>query len=283
MNFSISDESHSLAAATKSASTSSFNSISLRHQQVVDATSATSAAPVSSNTTTTRSTASLSALVAATSLSNPRIIRKRVREQLNSQRLALVDTLLSCGAGVDKYRRAQLSLDNQLKLNVKSRAMLAKWHTLITETPPPPLQHQQPAAAVAVITSRPMPQELKPMTPLVASLCLDDVDVFSRLHRYQRAISVYTRPDELAELVYYATRLEAQHCLRLLLSSMFSLTTSESNTSRKDIMFYVLEHTRSPRIVRALVDCGFDLSKREPLTGNTAIHMLFSPTRTLDE
>jgi hypothetical protein len=42
-------------------------------------------------------------------------------------------------------------------------------------------------------------------------------------------------------------------------------------------MFYILENTRSSKILKVLIKCGFDLAKREPLTGNTALHFLFNP------
>lgn len=45
-------------------------------------------------------------------------------------------------------------------------------------------------------------------------------------------------------------------------------------------MFYILENTRSAKIVRVLLRCGFDLTKREPLTGNTALHCLFNASKS---
>lgn len=45
-------------------------------------------------------------------------------------------------------------------------------------------------------------------------------------------------------------------------------------------MFYILENTRSSKIIRVLLKCGFDLTKREPMTGNTALHCLFNASKS---
>lgn len=45
-------------------------------------------------------------------------------------------------------------------------------------------------------------------------------------------------------------------------------------------MFYILENTRSAKIVKVLLRCGFDLTKRESLTGNTALHCLFNASKS---
>lgn len=45
-------------------------------------------------------------------------------------------------------------------------------------------------------------------------------------------------------------------------------------------MFYILENTRSAKIVKVLLRCGFDLTKREPLTGNTALHCIFNASKS---
>ena len=254
-------------------------------------------------------------------MNNPRNVRKRVRAQLNEQRLALLDTLLACGAGVDKYRVARVSLDMQRKLNAKSAALLAKWHALSDEIAvssfAPTTKKQKNAImprsmSFGHITHHPHvdddddddenhhdepdevekcvgSDELKAITPLMAALCLDDADVFARLHAHERAISAYTRPDEFNELVYYAIKLQSKRCLVHLLSAHSVTTAAAADTdtppppeswlllSKRHIMFYILEYTRSSRILKALVECGFDLTKREPLTGNTALHLLFAP------
>jgi len=52
---------------------------------------------------------------------------------------------------------------------------------------------------------------------------------------------------------------------------------NQFDTINKNIntMFYILENTRSSKIISVLLKCGFDLTKRDPTTGNTVLHCLF--------
>lgn len=47
-------------------------------------------------------------------------------------------------------------------------------------------------------------------------------------------------------------------------------------------MFYILENTRSSRIINVLLECGFDLTKRHPVSGNTALHCLFNASQAMN-
>jgi hypothetical protein len=205
--------------------------------------------------------------------------------------------------------------------------------------------------------------ELRPLSPMLASLCLDDVEIFSRLYKHHQTLFTYFKPDEDYELIYYAIRFQSKKCLIYLLCSMnndldvspklltqqSSSSSSSSSTSNKlatslslpmslnkadtfsersvkqtmtgslklsqqqkqqyhkgggvggvggsssmlnfqqqinknvNTMFYIIENTRSSEIIKVLLKCGFDLCKREPLTGNTTLHCLFNANMMLNK
>ena len=239
-----------------------------------------------------------------------------IYQKLNKHRLELVDMLLAYGA--DKYQASKLSLNNVKKLNKKSLNMLKKWYDCAK---PPVSVNSQYLQTEEMIDQKDsdsinfLSNELRPLSPLMASLCLDDVEVFSRLYKHHQLLFNYFKPDEDYELIYYAIKFQSKNCLIYLLtnsntsesnwsnllSASFSLphtktddTNNESNQSEAinldqqinknvNTMFYILENTRSSKILKVLIKCGFDLSKREPTTGNTALHFLFSPTLTTNE
>ena len=280
-------------------------------------------------------------------------------EKLNKQRLELVDLLLKHGA--DKYLVTKLSISNLERLDKKSFSILKKWYGVAKTTTTansgnggesstrgateyeesseesekldddddessqedsstsPNENHAKPKAD----------QELRPLSPMMASLCLDDVEIFSRLYKHHQNLFNYFKPDEDYELIYYAIRFQSKKCLIYLLCSTKSdlelpslleqqskskLATSLSlpmslnkaacfnercvKLSSKscpmgaatnsmlhfqqqinknvNTMFYIIENTRSSEIIKVLLKCGFDLCKREPLTGNSTLHCLFN-------
>jgi hypothetical protein len=243
-----------------------------------------------------------------------------IYQKINKYRLELVDMLLNYGA--DKYQAAKLSLNNVKKLNKKSINMLKKWYDC-TKPPVGVNSHlfeqneeiiEQKDSDSLNCLSAALSNELRPLSPLMASLCLDDVEVFSRLYKHHQLLFNYFKPDEDYELIYYAIKFQSKNCLIYLLtnsntstnwsdllSSSFSLPHTKTNSMISDnnqsetinldqqinknvnTMFYILENTRSSKILKVLIKCGFDLSKREPATGNTALHFLFSPTLTTNE
>ena len=243
-----------------------------------------------------------------------------VYEKMNRQRLMLVDLLLKNGA--DKYMLTKLSVANVKRLSKKSLGMLRKWYGVakpstdaaanIGET-----EHVEENESI----------ELRPLSPMMAALCLDDVEIFSRLYKHHQNLFNYFKPDEDYELIYYAIKFQSKNCLIYLLCntngdielpSLLEQHSSKLNTqlslplmtAREDsaaesnvtltpaspsinsdsfsaefqqrlnknvnTMFYILENTRSSKIVKVLLKCGFDLCKREPLSGNTALHCLFN-------
>ena len=48
--------------------------------------------------------------------------------------------------------------------------------------------------------------DLRALSPIMASICLDDVEVFSRLYKHHQNLFNYFKPDEDYELIYYAIR-----------------------------------------------------------------------------
>lgn len=62
--------------------------------------------------------------------------------------------------------------------------------------------------------------ELRPLSPIMASLCLDDVDLFARLYKHHQTLFNYFKPDEDYELIYYAIKFQSKSCLIYLLSNM---------------------------------------------------------------
>jgi len=186
-----------------------------------------------------------------------------IYDKLNKQRLELLDLLLKYDA--DKYLVAALSPQSLKQLNRKSQNMLAKWYARGQDF-------------------------FRPLSPMMAALCLDDVDIFARLYRHHQNLFYYFRPNEEYELIYYAIRFQAENCLIFLLSQSSEVAPPASNSSpsgsrtysitdiNKNIstMFYIIENTRSPKIINVLLKCGFDLSKRDSITGNTALHCLFN-------
>ncbi|RNA15339.1 hypothetical protein BpHYR1_010782 [Brachionus plicatilis] len=183
--------------------------------------------------------------------------------KLNQLRLKLVDSLLDNGA--DKYLIAKLSAHSLAQMNKRSRLALKKWFDWRRDD-------EQTGF------------ELRPVSPMMAALCLDDVDMFARLYKHQHLLFSYFRPDEDYELIYYAIKFQSKHCLVYLLSNLNSesvprlLDSAGSSPLNKNVntMFYILENTRSSKIIKVLLNCGFDLTKREPATGNTALHCLFN-------
>lgn len=238
-----------------------------------------------------------------------------IYEKLNKQRLALVDLLLKYGA--DKYLVAKLTVANLKKLSKKSRIMLKKWYGLKSsqETVNDNETASDRDSDLDIMDN----YELRPLSPIMASLCLDDVDIFSRLYEHHQTLFNYFKPDEDYELIYYAIKFQSKNCLVYLLTntssenlpSLFEAKMHETHqkiphsksapvirntsqqlnqTSKQDrknfnknvnTMFYILENTRSSKIIKVLLKCGFDLSKREPLTGNTALHCLFNSSNCI--
>ena len=186
-----------------------------------------------------------------------------IYDKLNKQRLELLDLLLKYDA--DKYLVATLSPESLKQLNRKSQSMLAKWYARGQGC-------------------------FRPVSPMMAALCLDDVDIFARLYRHHQNLFYYFRPNEEYELIYYAIRFQAENCLIFLLSQSsesapLALNSSPSGSRTYSItdinknistMFYIIENTRSPKIISVLLKCGFDLSKRDATTGNNALHCLFN-------
>jgi hypothetical protein len=103
----------------------------------------------------------------------------------------------------------------------------------------------------------------------MASLCLDDADVFSRLYQHHHTLCSYFKPDEDFDLIYYAIKFQAERCLLFLLGRKSS-PLGEVNVST---LFYTLENTRSPKIVRMLLNCGVHLGRRGPATGNAVLQL----------
>lgn len=88
--------------------------------------------------------------------------------------------------------------------------------------------------------------ELRPLSPIMASLCLDDVDLFARLYKHHQTLFNYFKPDEDYELIYYAIKFQSKSCLIYLLSntnsdacfpSIIEQTASHKNdtTSRQSV------------------------------------------------
>ncbi|CAF0923731.1 unnamed protein product [Brachionus calyciflorus] len=203
-----------------------------------------------------------------------------IYEKLNELRLKLVDLLLTSGA--DKYLISKLTLNNMKQMNRKSKMMLKKWYGMSRFE-----SNVSEGYTETDVDSDPDSDscELRPLSPIMASLCLDDVDIFSRLYKHQQNLFNYFKPDEDYELIYYAIKFQAKNCLVYLLSNLDSEnlpTLFETNTEKRipnknvNTMFYILENTRSSKIIKVLLNCGFDLTKREPLTGNTSLHCLFN-------
>jgi hypothetical protein len=215
---------------------------------------------------------------------------------LNKQRLELIDMLLKYGA--DKYLLAKLSSNNLACLNKKTQNILFKWYGNNCVN----VGEINTNIKTNSSRQRSSATDLKPLSPLMASLCLDDVDVFALLYKHHRLLFNYFKPDEDYELIYYAIRFQSKNCLIFLLCNLNNaktcLTASENNVGVSDItaltsspqshipqqqinknvntMFYILDNTRSSKIIRVLLKCGFDLCKREQTTGNTALHCLFN-------
>lgn len=84
------------------------------------------------------------------------------------------------------------------------------------------------------IGSDPRSVEIRPLSPIMASLCLDDVDLFARLYKHHQSLFNYFKPDEDYELIYYAIKFQSKSCLIYLLSNTNSHTYFPS----------VLEHSK---------------------------------------
>ncbi len=251
----------------------------------------------------------------------------------------MVDLLLKHGA--DKYLVAKLSLASLKQIGKKSQAMLRKWYSV------PTVGHgfneiNRPSVITASSSSsydendesrsgnHSVKFELRPLSPIMAALCLDDVDIFARFYKHHHMLFNYFKPDEDYELIYYAIKFQSKNCLVYLLTnknsenvsipsvitysntfinkmpnslslplslteacSQFETKSQSTNTFASEVkdscrsssqylnmnvdtMYYILENTRSSRIVKVLLECGFDLSRREQRTGNTALHCLFN-------
>lgn len=175
-------------------------------------------------------------------------------EKLNKQRLDLLDLLLKHGA--DKYLVAKLSLSQLNKMGKKSKSMLKKWYRMssrdygkLNHHHPLHYHHSNESSSgnghlninsshsssddlsatglgASVDTSKNV--ELRPLSPIMAALCLDDVDVFARLYKYHHVLFNYFKPDEDYELIYYAIKFQSKNCLVYLLTH-----TTTSNTHHK--------------------------------------------------
>lgn len=178
--------------------------------------------------------------------------------KLNQQRLELLDLLLDYGA--DKYLVAKLSESTLKQMNKKSLNMLKKWFA----------------------SSDASSEQLRAISPIMVSVCLDDVEAFARLYKHHQNLFTYFKPDEDYELIYYAIRFQSKKCLIYLLThansdaSLSQEKSFEKINQNTNTMFYILENTRSSKIISVLLKCGFDLCKREAFTGNTALHCLFN-------
>ena len=146
--------------------------------------------------------------------------------------------------GADKYLVAKLSVTNMKRLNQKSLSMLRRWQlihdSLVANTPTPSpsasdanAKRQQLVVANKNVSDQPadsnfnegaakpsVEKDLKPFSPLMASLCLDDVDIFARLHKHHRQLFSYFRPHDDYELIYFAIRCQSTNCLAYLLSNI---------------------------------------------------------------
>lgn len=192
-----------------------------------------------------------------------------IYEQLNRQRLEIVDMLLKHGA--DKYLVGKLSCHNVEKLNRKSLGLLKKWYAVQNgannvaneaenkETsipvgdvsdPKQPISKSSSVFSISKIKQQQQQQqqeridenaemeaaescatstaaaaaagELRPLSPIMASLCLDDVDLFARLYKHHQTLFNYFKPDEDYELIYYAIKFQSKSCLIYLLSNASS-------------------------------------------------------------
>ncbi len=218
-----------------------------------------------------------------------------IYEKLNKQRLSMIDLLLKNGA--DKYMISKLSVQNLYKMNKKSRNMLKKWYG-ISNNPTSSTSLSMNDLREHISDMSNINFELRPLSPIMASLCLDDVDIFSRLYKHHHILFNYFKPDEDYELIYYAIKFQSKNCLVYLLTNtntknenlpnlleQQTLKLNETPTKQLnknvDTMFYILENTRSSKIIRVLLKCGFDLTKREQSSGNTALHCLFNASASL--
>lgn len=208
-----------------------------------------------------------------------------IYNKLNRQRLELMDILLKFDA--DKNLVTNLSTSCFKKLNKKSQSRLRKWFGINK------LSKSQENNGIS---------ELRPFSPMMASLCLDDIEIFSRLYMHHQALSSYFKPDEYLNLLNSAIEFQSENCLMFLLSKskhkkhlanesnennnnfFASITTSnphhfQKNDQNVKIMFYIIDNTRSSKIIAVLLKCDFDLTKREQSTGNTVLHCLLSGKR----
>jgi hypothetical protein len=240
----------------------------------------------------------------------------------------MIDLLLTHGA--DKYMVAKLSMGSLAHVGKRAQLMLRKWYAMNSKSTTETTAVDQDSTSASDHCGHHRLHELRPLSPIMASLCMDDVDVFARLYKHHHVLFNYFKPDEDYELIYYAIRFQAKRCLVYLLTSTNSNETAaaalvnngqqqnkqtmassvslpldlnecgDSNSKgmkrdaetlvefnkqlpsqlslnkNVDTMFYILENTRSSRIVKVLLDCGFDLSRRDQRTGNTALHCLFN-------
>ena len=181
-------------------------------------------------------------------------------EKLNKLRLKLVDLLLDNGA--DKYLISRLSVSNQRQMNKKSKLALKKWFSVGNRFE---CGLSEPTDDLPDSEADLNGLELRPLSPIMASLCLDDVDIFSRLYKHQQLLFNYFKPDEDYELIYYAIKFQSKNCLVYLLSNLNSqslpnLFDSQNNTLTSRVfnknvntMFYILENTRSSKIIKVRI------------------------------
>jgi hypothetical protein len=181
-------------------------------------------------------------------------INHLIYEKLNGQRLELVDLLLKHGA--DKYLVTKLSITNLKRLDKKSFNMMKKWYGISktttslkskvsqsnrlkfsldpsftddgdddkkdSETDPTEEESEDEEDEEEEDNEENVGQELRPLSPMLASLCLDDVEIFSRLYKHHQTLFTYFKPDEDYELIYYAIRFQSKKCLIYLLCTMNS-------------------------------------------------------------
>jgi hypothetical protein len=159
-------------------------------------------------------------------------------------------------------------------------------------------QHQQqqplPPSQTTTIELNSKSTEFTSISPIMISLCFDDVEVFKCLYCHHKSLVNYFKPCEYYELIFYAIKFQAKDCLLFLLNNKItdmvkvhyendrnyimkdSSSALENHFHDIDMMFYILSNMRSAQIVKVLISCGFDLCLRELSTGNTALHCLFN-------
>ena len=206
-----------------------------------------------------------------------------IYNMLNRQRLDLIDLLLKFDA--DKNLFSYLSTSCFKQLNKKCQFKLRKWYEIKKLNKSHIINNEI--------------SNLRPFSPIMAALCFDDIEIFSRLYTHHQALSSYFKPDEYLNLLNNAIRFQSESCLMFLLSKSKHSKNLDKNLNNNNktfhqstklsyqhnfqsidqnvnIMFYIIDNTRSSKIISVLLKCDYDLTKREPSTGNTVLHCLLS-------